>query len=373
MNSLSHLASEKAYLEAQMNSNRIFLAGIFLIALYWVTKLYWPFLIDITIASLLALAMYSIQLFFSKYISNRILTSFLTTLILCIIFIAPIAYVIVYVAKLQTNFNFGFLESTVNYIKNIQHLIPESLNFAKPYIEDLLKNLDTSVVTTKIVYIATSIGKLGVTFFKDAILIIIFFFFAMLYGKTIAEYIKNVLPMNNNEVETLFFEIANVMSVVFYSIILNAALQGILFAIIATIFGYDGLLLGIIYGIASLIPIVGGALVWVPLSVIELSNGNIFNAIIIGVYTVLTISIIADTFIKPYVIKWINKKLVRIPTNINELLIFFAMIAGLSTFGFWGIIIGPAITTFFLSILRLYKAIKDGDVKTIDKNINSDS
>ena len=40
-------------------------------------------------------------------------------------------------------------------------------------------------------------------------------------------------------------------------------------------------------------------------------------------------------------------------TKVNELLIFFSIIAGLSTFGFWGMILGPAITTLFISSLKL--------------------
>lgn len=42
--------------------------------------------------------------------------------------------------------------------------------------------------------------------------------------------------------------------------------------------------------------------------------------------------------------------------KLDELVIFFAIIAGLSTFGFWGMILGPAITAFFLTILNLFEA-----------------
>ena len=38
------------------------------------------------------------------------------------------------------------------------------------------------------------------------------------------------------------------------------------------------------------------------------------------------------------------------------MVIFFSMIAGLTTFGFWGMILGPAITAFFLAILKLFEA-----------------
>lgn len=92
---------------------------------------------------------------------------------------------------------------------------------------------------------------------------------------------------------------------------------------------------------------------WLPFTLFELSVGNTQNALFIALYTVVVISLIADTFIKPVIIKIINKKLIKPEDKINELIIFFAIIAGLSTFGFWGMIIGPAITVLFLTLLRI--------------------
>ena len=113
--------------------------------------------------------------------------------------------------------------------------------------------------------------------------------------------------------------------------------------------------MGILYAFASLVPIVGGALIFVPISIYELANGNTLNAIIIFLYSIIMIATIADNFIKPLIIRFINSKLVSSPANINELLIFFAMLAGLSTFGFWGIILGPAIVTLFIASLNSYR------------------
>jgi len=95
------------------------------------------------------------------------------------------------------------------------------------------------------------------------------------------------------------------------------------------------------------------------LCALELSHGNIVSAIIIATYSIVMISIVADTFIKPLIIKYINDTLVKTPTVVNELLIFFAIFAGLTTFGFWGMILGPAITTLFISLLKLYKILKE--------------
>jgi acid membrane antigen A len=58
------------------------------------------------------------------------------------------------------------------------------------------------------------------------------------------------------------------------------------------------------------------------------------------------------------VIKFINSRLVENPANINEMLIFFSMLSGISTFGFWGVILGPAILTLFIAVLNLYDYLK---------------
>ncbi|MCF6172492.1 MAG: AI-2E family transporter, partial [Campylobacteraceae bacterium] len=131
------------------------------------------------------------------------------------------------------------------------------------------------------------------------------------------------------------------------------------FAIVSEIFGYNGLLLGIFYGFASLIPIIGGALMWVPISAYEFANGNYMEGITIALYSIIVISIFADTFVKPLIIKYINNKLSNVKANINEMLIFFAIFAGLTTFGFWGMILGPAITTLFISLMSMFKSIKE--------------
>ena len=58
-------------------------------------------------------------------------------------------------------------------------------------------------------------------------------------------------------------------------------------------------------------------------------------------------------------LKIIKDPRVKLPKIINELLIFFAMIAGIATFGFWGIILGPAIVTFFMSVIKLYVLLRE--------------
>ena len=146
------------------------------------------------------------------------------------------------------------------------------------------------------------------------------------------------------------------MSTVFYSILATAMFEGALFGIAVSFMGYNGLLFGIMYGFASLIPVVGGVIMWLPFAAYEYSLGNVDAALFISVYSIVMISVIADTFIKPIIIREINIRFIKSSLKMNELVIFFAILAGLATFGFWGMILGPAITSFFLALLKLVEA-----------------
>ncbi len=341
-----------------MDKNKIFLSTLFVLVLYAMVVLFKPFLLNIAIASLLAIATIPLHKKILKWIKKPFLASLVTTFLLFVLFFAPIMYAITVLTKEALSFDISNIQNTIEFFKSYKLNLPESMAFLEPKIKEALNNLDLGAISSKILANVASLGKIGAGFFTNMLLIVIFFFFANTYGRDIIEYIKSVLPMENEEIEMIFSEMGNVMSVVFYSILLTAFFEGALFAIIGMTYGYDGFLLGILYGFCSLIPVVGGALMWLPISAYEFAQGHTMTAIIIASYSIIVISIIADTFIKPLIIKYINNTILDTPAVVNELLIFFAILAGLSTFGFWGMILGPAITTFFLSILKIYKILK---------------
>ena len=336
-----------------------FLTAIFLAVLFSIVKLYQPFLMIIAIASLLAMATYNLNFKLNGLTRNRHIAAFLSTALLSVLLFGPIVYTITSVGGIVNNFDFSMIERVQAYLHALDFKLPAPLAFMQTPLDEFINSLNIAQLSSTALSYFGSIGKNSAGFLKDMLLIVVFFFFALLNGKDLVDYFKSVMPIDAKEVNIVFSEVTNVMSVVFYSILLSAILQGALFSIIGMYFGYDGLLLGIFYGFASLIPIIGGAIMWIPLCAIEVAHGNTTTAIIIATYSIVVISIIADTFVKPLIIKYINDKMVKTPTNVNELLIFFAIFAGLTTFGFWGMILGPAITTLFISLLKLYKLLKE--------------
>ncbi|HHH37155.1 MAG TPA: AI-2E family transporter, partial [Epsilonproteobacteria bacterium] len=74
----------------------------------------------------------------------------------------------------------------------------------------------------------------------------------------------------------------------------------------------------------------------------------------IAIYSVVVISIIADTFVKPVIIKVIKEDLLKSAVQINEMVIFFSILAGIGSYGVWGMILGPAITAFLIAMTKVY-------------------
>jgi predicted PurR-regulated permease PerM len=327
---------------------------ITLIIGYFVYLTYKPYLIDIAIASLMAIAFGKVIYFLSLKIKNKYLLSFVVTAIFAFLIFGPILYFVFKAGSVISHVN-------INEIKHIlaksQHLISYLPSFIQNEVKDYLNPAHITKIYNAIMPIVGTLTAKSAVFLKDVFLIVIFFFFAVLYGKEILLFLQKVIPLENEKLEKIFFGTSEVMSIVFYSTVLTALLEGALFGFIVSVYGFNFFFYTIMYAFASLIPIVGGILMWGPVSLYLYANGNIEGAIVVALYSIIMISIIADTFIKPIIIAKV-KSLFKGEFEVNSLLIFFSIVAGLSSFGLWGIIIGPAVTAMFLSIIKFFEKIE---------------
>lgn len=332
-----------------------FLLGIAAIVIYFLADLFQPFLKAILVALLLAIATNSIFNFVLFRFKNRLFSSVFMTLFLGAVFFIPLMYFIFSFINYVNHMDKQAIMNLYDFTLEVVNRLPNEYAFIKDHLSRSLEQINIATMLEKTISFGALLGKNSARFMIDMVLILTFYFFMNLYSKEFSSFIIELIPLNHEDSKALFNESSNVMSIVLYSILVTAIFEGFLFGFFINLFGYDGILYGVLYGFASLIPIIGGALMWLPVALYEMFTGSLYNAIYIALYSIIIISIIADTFIKPMIIKYINKRVVKTPTAINELLIFFSIVAGLSTIGFWGMIIGPALVTFFISIMQLIK------------------
>ncbi|MCL4430892.1 MAG: AI-2E family transporter, partial [Epsilonproteobacteria bacterium] len=63
---------------------------------------------------------------------------------------------------------------------------------------------------------------------------------------------------------------------------------------------------------------------------------------------------------KLVILNFVNRTLSKGKKRLNEFIIFFAIVGGLATFGFWGVILGPAMLAFAVTTLRTLRKTNRG-------------
>ena len=336
-----------------MIKSNTFLNVLLLVVGYFVFITYRPFLLDIVIAVLLAISVFNIENYFYKKTSNKYISSAIITILLAFLLFTPLFYFISGATNIAHKITPDTISEVITKAKHLTIYLPDVISNK---LQNFLMSDNIQEIYNKIAQILGMLTAKSAIFLKDMVMIIVFFFFSNLYGKDILSYIQKVSPLEDEKALSLFQDTQEVMGLVFYSTIITAFFEGLLFGVFVQFYGFDGLFFTVMYAFASLIPVIGGAIMWAPLSLYLYASGHTNEAIEIAVYSVVVISVIADTFIKPLIIKYIKQHLHN-SIELSPLLIFFAIVAGLSSFGFWGVILGPAITTLFISILKFYKKL----------------
>lgn len=336
----------EAYLSRVAQVILFFLA----LALFAAYSIYKPFLLPLVVAILLAMATRNVTQAVTQFAESKRIATAIMTLLMIIIILVPIAYIattgITYLTKIDFNSLNTILTQTKTLLKDIPYigkLANEYLTLDKvaPFLQEISS------------YVGTLSSK-GLNFVKDSILVVIFYSFVVYYQDRVTQFLEKITASSEIVGTHMLDEVSSTMEIVFYSIIVTAIFEGLLFGVFVSFYGFNGLLLGFVYGLASLIPVVGGLIVWVPVSMLAWNRIDSTAAITIALYSILVISIIADTFIKPIIIKLIKERLLKSPTKINELIIFFSIVAGMGSYGFWGMILGPAITAFLIATTKTY-------------------
>lgn len=150
---------------------------------------------------------------------------------------------------------------------------------------------------------------------------------------------KNLINMNKDMKDLV---VSNAIGVP-----LTAFFQAIIAWVGYLIFGVeDAFTWFILTTFAAMLPVVGAAIIYVPLSVLLLARGETASAIGLLAYCVIIVGL-ADNLIR----FMLQKKM----ADVHPLITIFGVIVGINLFGFIGIIFGPILFSLFIWLIKLYK------------------
>ena len=193
----------------------------------------------------------------------------------------------------------------------------------------------------------TQVAKNVANIIFKAALMLVTLYYLFRDGEEFLKAFKSLLPLRPENVDHLTSVTADVLYATLYGNLLTAAIQGGLGVLILWLLGFSApILWGIIMGIATFIPMVGTALVWLPATAYLFLVGAYLKGAILLVFSILVISQI-DYFLRPYFISG--------RTELHSLFLFFSILGGLNLLGFLGIILGPIIIALCMSVLEFYR------------------
>jgi predicted PurR-regulated permease PerM len=212
-------------------------------------------------------------------------------------------------------------------------------------------------------YLAELLPKvLNVTFNTLTLISSMYFilYFMLVNGRKMEEALYEYIPLKDGNVELLGTESRTIIMSNAIGIPLIALIQGIVALIGYLIIGVDEPFLWFVAtSIAAMLPVLGAALIYGPLTIWLFAQGETGKGIALGLWGFGIVGLVDNLFRF-----LVNKKL----GNIHPLITIFGVLVGIQLFGFIGLIFGPLLISLFILSLRIYSSefiVKKRDINRV--------
>lgn len=216
---------------------------------------------------------------------------------------------------------------------------------------DEIKNGVTEIVKYVTLFLydqARAIASNTLAFVVNFFFMLLVIYYLLLDGDRLISYIIDLSPLPTDQERQLIQKFKDMARAILIGNGAGGLIQGVLGGVAFWIFGFPSAFLwGVIMGLLAFIPIVGIGVVFIPTVIYLFLKGRVALSIFFGVFY-LILSGGTEYLFKP--------KIVGHQVNMHPLLVFFAIIGGLKLFGILGIIYGPLVVTFFLTMADIYRA-----------------
>ncbi len=331
-----------------------------------------PYIEPIVIALIFALLCHPIHALIEKKLAGKNnLAATVSCLLLTFVILIPMLFVFM-----------AILGQAIGYSKTVLHwvqqggvdtllthpLVSELYQFVSLYIP--IEHLGGQTLTEDLVSFASDLGKnaLGLSarfagdissFIFSFILMLFVLFFTLRDYDKLVDFLHHAIPLSRSQEEILISEIQSVSKSALLGSFLTAICQGIVGGIGFWIVGIPALFWGTMMAFASLIPVVGTALIWFPATLFLFITGEWQWASFLLVWGVLVVGSI-DNFLRPMFMQGAS--------SMSTVVIFFSLMGGISVFGLMGLIYGPIVIAVTLVLFNLYQTEFKDFLDYQDKN-----
>ena len=304
-----------------------------------------PLLLAIVIGIILAFIFNPVYEWILKKTHSKNLSATIICVLLFLIIFIPLWFLTPII--LEESFKLFQTSQEFDFTAALKTISP-SLFASEAFSAEIASTLHC-FVTNLINNLMTALGGIILNFPRILLQITVVFFvlFFLLRDKEeLFSYLRGLSPLPK-DVEKKFIESSKGITIsVIYGEIVVGIIQGLIIGAGFLIFEIpNALILTLLAILVGILPIIGTAIVWIPVAIYLIVQNN--TAALIGIIIFGSISSWIDTFLRPLIV---SKK-----TNIHPSVLLVGMIGGLFLFGILGFILGPLILAYLLIMLELYR------------------
>ncbi len=317
----------------------------------------WPFLRSIAAGIIVAVIFHPVHKKVLRWTRNRSTWAALaTTLGVVFLFLFPVTLILLKatneaigaaqrLSRLSAEqggfgqFVFAMAERPLHFFGRFVDLSKFDIHTA---IASGLQRMSLSVLSSS----ASVLGSLA-RFTADFLFMLIVVFFLFRDGERWTANLGGLMPLSPAQTSRLFRNINDTIIGNVYGIVSVGLTQGVLTAIATAIVGLPSpLLFSIAAFFASILPVVGAALVWVPAGLYLIFTGALWKGIFLLAWGVLVISTI-DSIVRPWVVSG--------KVELHPLVLMFVILGGVQVFGFLGLFLGPVIVSVLAAVFQMLR------------------
>ena len=225
------------------------------------------------------------------------------------------------------------------------------LDITPDTVEDLISSLGKKIGLFLYSHISPMASNL-LSFLVHFFLMMFTIYYLFRDGGRLKEYIIQLIPMPREQLEKLSDKFQEMGRAIIVGNGLSGIIQGIFGGFGFFVFGLGSpFLWGTVMAFAAFLPIVGATAVFVPATLILVLQGKTGIAVGYLIYNAAYSSVV-EYLVKP--------RLIGQGMKMNQLLVFFGILGGMTLFGMMGLIYGPLIITIFLTLAEIYR-LEDRD------------
>ena len=198
-------------------------------------------------------------------------------------------------------------------------------------------------------YLAARLGailKNTAEFVVDVSLTILAMFYFFRDGEAMTNHLRRALPFGEEEQARVMDNTRDLTFATVASSLAAAVMHGLIGGIAFAATGIKApLFWGVLMGFFSLIPLIGTALIWVPLSAGLMLGGHLGRGVALVIVCSVVVGVV-DNILRPLLISG--------HAEMGTLAIFIGVLGGVSVFGMLGVVLGPIVIATAGTLLDFY-------------------